>query len=382
MNEIVIDPDRQTQAKKYARISRRLMLANILLGAGYALIWIMLGWSAKLETILEQATTNPWLIVAGFGIIFGGIIYLISLPISYYEDFFLPHRFELSNQTIRGWIGDQIKSLAVGIPLGLLILEVIYGILRIAPNSWWIWASIFLIFFNVILIYLAPILLFPIFNKFLPLEQEYQELSNRLLKLAESAGTRVQGVFKFDMSRRTKAANAALTGSGNTRRIILGDTLLEQFSTDEIETVLAHELAHHVHKDISKGMIVEILITLVGLYLASLALSTSVEALGFETPADIATLPLFILIMGSYGLVTMPMTNAYSRWRERLADQYALEVTQKPAEFASAMVRLANLNLAEVDPEPWAEFLLYSHPSLKKRINMAEKFSDSYFQEA
>jgi STE24 endopeptidase len=192
------------------------------------------------------------------------------------------------------------------------------------------------------------------------------------MKLAEEAGTRVRGVFKFDMSRRTKAANAALTGLGNTRRILLGDTLLDEFSSDEIETVMAHELAHHVNKDIPTGILIESIITLAGLYLASLGLKWGTIALNLDGPSDVAAMPLFFMVLGVYGLVTMPFTNAFSRWRERRADEYALRVTGKGEAYASALVRLADQNLADADPQPWVEFLLYSHPALSKRIAMAK----------
>jgi len=220
------------------------------------------------------------------------------------------------------------------------------------------------------------VLLMPIFYKFQPLDQEREDLTERLVRLAEKAGTHVQGVFKFDMSRRTKAANAALAGLGNTRRIILGDTLLNEFSDDEIETVLAHELGHQVNKDIPVGIVVQSVLTLGGLYLASLGLRWGAAYFGFNGAADIAALPLFGLVMGAYGLVTMPLSNAYSRWRERRADEYAIKATGKGEAYASALVRLANQNLAEVDPPSWVEFLLYSHPVLSKRIAMAQKASD------
>ena len=134
--------------------------------------------------------------------------------------------------------------------LGVLVLEVIYAVLRAFPDTWWIWAAAILLVFSVLLANLAPVLLMPLFNKFVPLGEEHQDLADRLMRLGERAGTKVQGVYKFDMSRRTKSANAALTGLGTTRRIILGDTLLNEFTPDEIETVLAHELGHHVNKDI------------------------------------------------------------------------------------------------------------------------------------
>jgi STE24 endopeptidase len=375
MSEVALDPERQIQAKRYARISRRLMLVDLLIGALYALAWLVFGWSTALKDNLLNYTSNEWLLVAGFALVFGGIYYLINLPMSYYSGFILPHHFEMSTQSRKDWFVDQLKGLGVGIILGGLILEIIYAVLRLSPELWWLWAAVVLFLFSVIMANLAPVLLMPIFYKFVPLGEEHTELVERLVHLAERANTRVQGVFKFDMSRRTKAANAALTGLGNTRRIILGDTLIDEFTTDEIETVLAHELGHHVHKDIPLGMLIESVITLVGLYLASLGLNWGVEVFGFEGPADIAALPLFVLVIGTYGLVTMPLGNAFSRWREQRADDYALRETGNGAAYASALTRLANQNLADADPEPWVEFILYSHPALSKRIAMAEAYN-------
>lgn len=373
----MLNPERQLKARELARIQRRLMLVDLGFGAAYLLVWLLAGWSHSLKTVLNVLTSNDWLLVAGFALVFGGIYSLINLPLSYYEGFVLPHRFGLSTQTLIGWIGDQLKLAAVGGALGFPVLEVIYAVLRAYPQSWWLWAAGVLLIFNVILANLAPVLLFPLFYRFTPLGEEYGELERRLIALAEKAGTRVRGVYAFDMSRRTKAANAALTGLGNTRRIILGDTLLNEFSVDEIETVLAHELGHHVLKDIPLGMLFGSVSTLLSLYLASLALRWGMARFGFDGVGDIAGLPLFALVVSLFGLATMPLSNAYSRWRERLADRYALDATQKPQAFESAMTRLANQNLAEADPEPWVEMLLYSHPALSKRIAMAQKFGGS-----
>ena len=370
--DIALDPERQSQAKEYARIRRRLLLVELLIGGLYAVFWLVFGWSSVLKDSLLSITSNDWILVAVFALVFGGCYILISLPISYYSGFVLPHRYGLSTQTLKGWISDQVKGLGIGLLLGGLIIEIIYALMRYAPETWWIWVALVLLLFNVILTNLAPIILFPIFYKFNPLDDEHKELVERLMNLAKRANTDVKGVFKFDMSRRTTGANAGLAGLGNTRRIILGDTLIDEFTTDEIETVLAHELGHHVHKDIPISILVESLITLIGLYLAYLALAWGTDTLGFDGSSDVAAMPLFILVMGAYGLITMPIGNAYSRWRERLADAYAIDITGKGAAYAAALKRLANQNLAEADPEPWVEYLLYSHPALSKRIAFAE----------
>jgi STE24 endopeptidase len=372
--EINLDPGRQEQAKEYARIRRRLMVVDLLIGSLYILAWLLLGWSQALQKALLAWTSNDWLLVAGFAAVLGGIYYLISMPLSYYSGFQLPHRYEMSTQTLKGWVVDQVKSLLVGAVLGLILLEIIYAVLRAFPGTWWLWAAGILLLFSILLANLAPILLMPLFYKFVPLGDEHADLAERLLRLAERANTIVQGVFKFDMSRRTKAANAGLTGLGKTRLIILGDTLIDEFTPDEIETVLAHELGHHVHKDIPLGMAFETILTLVGLYLASLILAWGTAIFGFWGPGDVAAMPLLVIVMGVYGLVTMPLGNVFSRWRERRADEYALQITGKGEAYASALTRLANQNLAEADPEPWVEFLLYSHPALGKRIAMAETY--------
>lgn len=374
MTEAALDPKKQDQAKEYANLRRRLMLLDLGLAAVYAVLWLAAGWSIALRNFLYGMTSNEWLVVVGYVIVFGGIYFLIDLPLGYYSGYILPHRYDLSNQTLKAWIVDQVKGVLVGGILGLVVIEIVYFVLRISPELWWLWTGLILLLFNVILANLAPVILMPLFFKFVPLEEEHKELVARLTNLADRAGTRVGGVYKFDMSRRTKAANAAVTGLGNTRRILLGDTLIDEFSHDEIETILAHELAHQVHRDIPIGILVESVITLGGLFLAAQVLDWSVTALGFTSISDVAAMPLFGLVMGLYGLIIMPLGNAFSRQRERRADEYALKMTGNGTAYASALTRLANQNLAEADPEPWVEILLYSHPALNKRIAMAENY--------
>lgn len=369
-----LDPQRQQQAKEYARLGRRLWLADTTFSAVYALAWLFFGWAHALRDWLSAFTSNEWLLVALFVAVFGGIYYLLNLPLSYYGGFVLPHRFDQSNQSFKDWAMDIIKGVAVGAPLSLLLLELLYLALRATGDLWWLWAAGGLLVFNVLLSNLAPVIIMPLFNKFIPLGDEHKELADRLLALAERARTKVRGVFKFDMSRRTKAANAALTGLGNTRRIVLGDTLINEFSTDEIETVLAHELGHHVHRDIPFLITVGTVVTTLGLYLTSLALGWVIETFGFRSISDVAAFPAFGVLLGIYGLVTMPLNNALSRWRENMADDYALQSTGKSEAFASAFTRLANQNLGDVDPEKWVVLLFYSHPPLGERIDKARKW--------
>jgi Zn-dependent protease with chaperone function len=373
---IELDPERQKRAKQYDRLKRRLMVADLFISGVYILAWLFLGWSNDLTDWLTQYTTNNWILVFLFVAIFGGILFVIDLPMSYYQGYVLPHRYELSNQNIPGWIKDEIKGIVIGGIIGMIVLEIIYAVLRAYPTLWWLWAGAILLLFNVIMANIAPTVIMPLFNKFIPLGEEHADLAERLMLLAKRSGTYVRGVFKFDMSKRTKQANAGLTGLGNTRRIILGDTLLNEFTPDEIETVMAHELGHQVNKDIPLGILFGSVITMLGLYLASVGLNWGVTYFNFDSVADIAAFPLFVLVLGLFGLFTMPLENGFSRWREHRADEYALGLTQNGIAYASALKRLANQNLADADPEAWVEWLLYSHPALGKRIAMAEGYAE------
>lgn len=369
-----LDPGRQQKAKEYARVSRRLMLVNMLFEAVYAVLWIAFAWSISLRQQLTFITSSDWLLVIFFALIYEGISLILAAPLGFYRGFVLPHRYGMSNQTLKEWLWDEVKGMLISAPIGIIVISVVYAILRAFPDLWWLWVGGFMLLFNVLLSNLAPILIMPLFNKYTPLGEEHADLEARLLRLAERANTKVRGVYKFDMSRQTKSANAGLTGIGNSRRIVLGDTLINEFTPDEIEVVLAHELGHQVHHDIPWLIGVGTMIMLFGLFLSALGMEWGIRVFGFVSIADPAALPLLTILLGIFSLITMPLSNGFSRWRERLADRYALESTGKREAFISAMTRLANQNLADVEPDAWVEWLLHSHPSLKKRIEAAQAF--------
>jgi STE24 endopeptidase len=380
--DVTLDPQRQERARTYARVRRRLLLINLLLGSGYLLLWLLFDWAPQVRSAFTHSSTGGilpfhphWALqLILFTMTLSLPWNLIDLPLSFYSGFILPHRFELSNQTVSGWIADQFKGTLLAAIIGAPLLVGMFALLRVAPESWWFWGAAGYSLFGILLTALAPLILMPIFYRFQPLGDAYAELEARLLRLSEQAGAYVRGVYTFDMSRRTSAANAALAGLGRSRRIILGDTLLENFSDDEIETVLAHELAHHVHRDIALGIALQVPLTFVMFYLMHLLLNWAVSRLGLSAISDPASLPILALVLSALGLVTMPLFNAWGRWREGMADEYALNMTQKPGAFASAMTRLANQNLSDVDPEAWVVILLHSHPPLRQRIERAQSW--------
>jgi STE24 endopeptidase len=368
-----LDPERQRLAQQYAGIRRRLFFLEM--GATVALVALFLaaGWSMGLRQWAEAISDNPWIVVALYGVALGAGYTIISLPLDFYASYVLPHRFGLSTQTLSGWVMDSIKSTALAAVLALAGLEMLYWLLRAFPEWWWVLMAGMMWLFAVVMAQLAPVLLMPLFYKFRPLDDP--ELEQRLTRLAEQAGTIVRGVYIMDLSSRTTAANAMLTGLGRTRRIILGDTLLKGYTHDEIETVLAHELAHHVHNDMPKSLVIEAVLFGLGMWVASMLLGWGVSAFGFRGIADVAALPIFAFAMFVFGLIAMPGANYLSRQMERAADLYALRTTGKSQAFRSVMMKLAGQNLSEANPPAWVRFLFYSHPPISERIQVAEAFA-------
>jgi STE24 endopeptidase len=361
-----IDRERQREAKAFAGSRYRLTVVDMGLGGAFLLALLLTGMSVHLKGLVLAHTASPILAVAGYFVVLSVGYGLLLLPVGYYGSFVLPHRYGLSKETRRGWLVDQVKAGAVGLVFGLVVVEVIYYLLRVTSQLWWPIAGVFLVLLAVVLANLAPVLLVPLFYKVEPLTDE--DLVGRLEKLAARACTSVRGVFTIDLSSKTSAANAMLMGLGNTRRIVLGDTLYADYGPEEIESILAHELGHHVAHDMWWGMLLQSALTFGGLYITHLALSWATRAQVLSGLDDVAGMPLVGLVVGAFLAVTTPLGNTFSRWRESLADEYALRMAGNPRAFVSAMVRLANQNLAEVDPERWVEVLLYSHPAMGKRI--------------
>ncbi|MGC9399240.1 MAG: M48 family metallopeptidase [Anaerolineae bacterium] len=364
------DAERQAKAQAYAHIRRRLLVLDLGISAVLTVAFLTTGASqAYKDLLLRVGLESPWQLVPAYT---GSLILAYTVlfwPLSWYSSYVLPHRYGLSTQTPKGWWTDELKSLALSLGLSLPVAEVVYWFLRSEPETWWLWVAGFLVVLSVVMGYLLPVVFVPIFYTLTRLEDE--RLVARIRRLAERAGVQVADVYTIDLSSRTTAANAMVMGMGNTKRIALGDTLYENYSPEEIEAILAHELAHQVHHDLELGVLVQSALLVGGLYLAKLFLDWGVDVFGFTGPGDVAALPLLALATGLFSLVTMPLTNGYSRWRERMADAYALRMTDDPHAFARSMLRLADQNLAELRPPDWVVWLLYSHPPILERVERA-----------
>jgi len=371
---IVPSPSDSPEARRYNRIRRWLGIFDFILGLSLMVALLVTGWSGTLRDIAYKASFQHYSVALFFYVLMLMLLSkVLGLGLDYYS-FRLEHRYQLSNLRLRAWMWDEIKGFLVGVILAGIVAELLYFIMRQAPEHWWLiaWAAFLGLF--VLLAQLAPVILFPIFYKFAPLENE--ELKARLVRLGERAGTRVRGVYQWKLSEKSKKANAALTGLGNTRRIILADTLLANYSTDEIEAVLAHELGHHVHRHILKSILVQAGMTFVGFWAANLVLHYAVDRMHmFETLSDFASLPLLMLVATTLSLLVLPLLNAYSRFNERQADRYAFRSIAAVAPFISAMNKLAEQNLAERSPSRWVEWLFHSHPAISRRVAAAEAWA-------
>jgi STE24 endopeptidase len=360
------DPQR---VKRYHRTSRILSVGGFLIDLAILLILLLTGWTVTLRALALSWTAGAWIAVLIYLGLFGIITYVGGLPLNFLRGFWLEHRYGLSNLTLAGWVKDELKGVALGGGLAALGVEFLYAAIRRWPEHWWILCATVFTGFFVLLANLAPILIFPIFFKFKPLQNP--SLTERLLELSQRAGTRVKGVFEWKLSEKSKKANAALVGLGNTRRIVLSDTLLAQFQDEEVEAVLAHEFGHHVHRHVLQGITIQGGATFFGFYLIHRTLGWLSPHFGFRGPEDFANLPLLALVTMGLSLVLLPVVNAHSRAMERQADAYALRAIPSRDAFVSSMEKLAELNLAERQPHPWIEFVFHGHPSIEKRIAFA-----------
>jgi STE24 endopeptidase len=368
----------EDRATKYHRLRRRADLLGTAAAGAVLIALLATGGHARLREL--GAAISQWVpenlndavMVMLVTIAVMLILAIVELPFAYYHGHLLEHRYGLSTQSAAHWWSDQAKGMLLGLALAVPGTAVVYYTLRAWPDGWWwISAAVFALA-TVGLAQLAPVVLLPIFYKFKPLDRP--ALAERLMKLASRARTNVNGVFEWVLSSHTRKANAALAGLGRTRRILLSDTLLADYSEDEIEVILAHELAHHVHRDLWRGIAVQTLALFAGFYLAGVVLAALADPLALRGTSDPAGLPLLLLLGGAWTFLLLPVVNAMSRAQERAADRYALQTTRNVDAFVTAMKRLSQQNLAEEYPSQLVRWLFYSHPPIRERIEAARAF--------
>ncbi len=361
--------ERQGKARHYARIGRRLFFFDLGLGGAFLLVLLLSPLSIGLRDILDFP--QPLRVAAYFAIVM--LCYgAVSAPLGFYRGFVLPRRFGLLRQSVGGWLRDELKKGALGLLLGTGAMVLLYWLMGGFPQTWWLFAAGFFLLLTVVMTGLAPLIIVPLFYRLEPLGDA--ELMDRLMGLAHRAGTMVKGVFTINLSSKATTGNAALMGLGNTRRIVLGDTILDRYSADEIEVIMAHELGHHVHHDVPKLIAFQSAVTLIGLYVVHLVLERAAAWFGFSGIADVAAFPLLALVLGGFALLVGPLSKAYSRRLEGAADEYALALTDNPGGFTTMMTKLCDQNLSEAQPNRWVELFFYDHPPHWKRVARARQY--------
>jgi len=380
---IFADDAARARAIRYSRTHEWLALAGMIWSALTSAIALATGLSARLRD--GSSRVAPERLGPMMPYAFGASIlsFLASLPLSYYGGYVVEHQYDLSNQTRRAWIVEQLKGLGVSLALGLPLMQGVHWVIRRYPRRWWAVLSSLTVPLTIVMVNLAPVLLLPLFNKFEPLKD--RALARRIIDLAEAQGVHVSDVLQMDMSKQTKKANAFFTGIGNTKRIVLADTLLNEFTPDEVEVVLAHELGHQVHRDLWKFIGLQSPVTLILFYVSNRLAGPVLERFGRrcgldpeEGVQDVATLPLLALLGSGVMLFLTPLLNAIIRnLVEHPADRYALDLTGKREAFISAMEKLGRMNLSDPKPPALVKYMLYDHPTLQERIDYGRGYGSS-----
>ena len=296
----------------------------------------------------------------------------VLLPLAWYRDCRLERQYELSDVRFGGWAVARLKAAAVVLAVAIPLAEFVYRAMR-WPSVWWLAAAVGCAAVMALVTAAAPVLLMPLLHGSRPLEREV--LRHRLEGLSKRAGIPVLSVHEVALGERTRRASAALVGAGTARRILLSDTLLANYTDDEIEVVMAHEIGHHVHRHLLKASLAETILLLAGFRVAAAALDASWRWLGLASAADPAGMPVLVLSVGGVLVAATPLVNAWSRAHERRADRYALELMRNPSAFIAAMKRLAAQNLAEERPSTLVRLLFSTHPPTSARIEAAKQWS-------
>ena len=344
----------ETKSARYHRTQRRAGVLSLLWGGALlsAMLWV-------------RPHFPLWLYVVVLALLHEAV----AFPVSCYRTLVLERRYELSAEPFAVWLKDHFKAFAIATGFAVVAVEAVYLLIDWRPFDWWVWAAVGATAVTVLLARLAPVVLLPLFYTFTPLERP--DLVARLVSLSRRAGVPVLGVFEWGLGAKTRRANAALVGSGATRRILLSDTLLADYTEAEIEVILAHELGHHVHRDIPIGLMLEFVVLLASFFTAASALNALVPRLTLDGPSDVAGLPVLILAVGGVSMAATPLLHAISRLNERRADGFALRVTGQHDAFVSAMRRLGSQNLVEENPSRVAVMLFHTHPPIEERIAAA-----------
>lgn len=361
--------DAPTESKSYQHARLIASVLSTVVGLVAVTVAALLG--PRLDAALaDRLPQNGALRLLCFALIYATGLEILSLPFSFWSGYVLEHRYGLSTLSFGGWVWRHVKANLVGLLLGLPILLGFYAFLWYAGSLWWLWATVGWLGLTLVLGRLLPVVILPLFYKTIPLED--LQLLERLQRLTVGTGLRIEGVYRMNLSEETKKANAALAGLGSTRRVLLGDTLLDEFTPEEIEVVFAHEVGHHVHRHLPKMIALSVVLTAAGFWLLDRVLNAVAEPLGYGMFSNPAALPLVVLVLTVFSMLLAPIQNAISRHFERQCDRYALERTCLPEAYRSAFDKLARMNKVDPDPNKVVVWLFDDHPPIRERLALAD----------
>lgn len=367
----LLDEQRQLLARRYEKERRLLGLAGTALSFILLLAFYCSGLSWRLAHLFCGRSISL-AFLAYVGALLAWMSFL-SLPLSYYAGYIHEHNWNFSTQTAIDWLLDQAKSFSLSLVLGSLLLALLLWIMARFPSSWWLIAGLGSAIVSVVLATLFPIIILPIFHRYTPIRDE--ELTGSLQKILVQEGLKSSGFYKEDMSRKTRKENAFLAGLGKTRRVVLGDNLVENMTNPEIVSIIAHEVGHYKHRHLWKGIALGTAQQVVVFYLLHLIMKAAFPAFLLSTRANLTLLPILLIIAGAAsGFLFGPLGNMLSRRMEKAADLYAIIHIEEKRAFLAALAGLADRNLANAYPAWWVRVLYYSHPPIGERLEMLERF--------
>jgi Zn-dependent protease with chaperone function len=369
-------PEPTEQAMRYYRSGNVVWVVDTLLGLLVPALFLFTGFSARIRGLARRVGRKWFFTIAVYFVLFSLASWLLTLPWSYYTEFVRQHAYGLSNQTLGKWASDTVKGLLVGLVAGALFVWVPFLLLKKSPRRWWLYTALAAIPFVVLMLLVTPVWIEPLFNDFGPMQDK--ALEKDILALADRAGIEGGRVFEVNKSVDTKAVNAYVTGFGQTKRIVLWDTILAKLDRREVLFVMGHEMGHYVLGHIPKSIGFIALVILVTLYgahrTAGWFISRFRGRFGFDTLADVAALPLLLLLSNVFSLIVTPAVMAHSRYQERQSDRFGLEITHDNRAAAMAFVKLQAENLG--NPRPGLLYKLWrsSHPPLGERIDFCNSY--------
>ncbi|MEO6810880.1 MAG: M48 family metallopeptidase [Isosphaeraceae bacterium] len=376
--DTVAVPPPSAKALRYYRSGNLLWFVDLAWGLAMPMLWLWTGASVRLRDFSWRVGQRWFVALAIYAALYLAISALLEFPFTYYVSYVRPHSYGLSHQGFPKWFGDALKRLGVGMLLIALLLWIPYGLMARSPRHWWIYTSLMAVPVLVSLVLVMPIWFDPLFNRFGPMHD--QALEAKILALADRAGIEGGRVYEVDKGRDTSTVNAYVTGLFGTKRIVLWDTLLAKLSPDEVLCVMGHEMGHFALGHVLIGLLLSCLGNLVGLGFIHWTVTRLLRwdwlrtRTGLDRLADVATLPLLLLVGKVFVLATLPIGLAISRHQEFEADRFALEITRNNHACASTFVKLQLNNLSHPRPGPFYKLWRASHPSLGDRID----FSNTY----